>query len=281
MFNPSLHWLCTVAASWRGISDLPQEVQNIIIDYLEDNKASLKSCALSMRCWLNQCCQHLHRVAYVTGISQDDTDRYTGTTSEVAQYVQEVRYASHMYTVANSILFFHNLFAVPLSMLLRFPSAKGLRMSMLSFSRCSLDDTDALAGAFPHLTKLSLQACTFESFEDFMVILSAFPHVQTLVLSDVFFCTPTEPQTAHGIACPRLSFLALWHCTIRDGEVSTWLSHPARYFMADFHLDWSCGEPLEGVILTLGSYIAHLTICFVAPGDEACEWRDFQTRVVC
>ena len=73
-----------------GISGLPQELHDCIIDHLRDDRATLRVCALTTQRWPRRSYMYLYEQVKILGTEIDNKGRFTD--HEIAQHVRKVTF---------------------------------------------------------------------------------------------------------------------------------------------------------------------------------------------
>lgn len=193
---------------------VPPELSDYIIDFLYDDRPTLKACSLISRAWYPAARYHLYRKVSLPSFQSCITYRSLIENSlTLASYTREVKIANALplaprnkgQTDAAREELSHCWAFV-------FPALTALTRLELSF--LSIHPTLGI-NLIQHLNTvndLSLQYCRFETFADFAAVFCSFPALQSCVLRGVSWtghAVAASPSDGTGLMFPRLTTLNL------------------------------------------------------------------------
>ncbi|KAJ7676871.1 hypothetical protein DFH06DRAFT_1169212 [Mycena polygramma] len=202
--------------------DLPPEVEELVIDHLYDENASLGCCGLVCKSWLRTSRYHLFGAvslhtgnwrgflqlvnsSLVTFIPSIHTVTISGSSSETTPYLNEM-----------------------LPQLPFLPSLNSLRFYLIAWTHVSKATVDCLAQLVLDVTELSLRRVVFRSPPHLVVVLSRFPHLQKLLVEFKFWShgASLDPADTQSLGISRTLECVRLEDVHRDpaGHVITWLN---------------------------------------------------------
>ncbi|KAL6302240.1 hypothetical protein BKA93DRAFT_403773 [Sparassis latifolia] len=192
---------------------LPPELQDMIMDYLHDDKPSLLSCSLVCRCWIYSSRHHLLQSIYIIegrwaghGVVQ-----FASFLEELVKAGRDLLFIPHVHELhvlgTNGDVHTLQVFERPnvsscaiARILTRLSRLRGLELAGLQLQKSAQSNLPCSKAAFK-LSKLSLAMVSGsgeESLEDFLSVLRLFRHVENLRLSGVELDVEDEDQ--EGVA---------------------------------------------------------------------------------
>lgn len=207
---------------------LPPELDDIILDYLHDDTASLARCALVRHSWLPTARYHFWNHLRLN-CATDELDRlreFLKSSPHVGFYIRNVVVTQKKGEVCQ--WYDLNLLHFTLSVLSQLPNLSALTLDGLWFGAPKRGEKAPITVLSPSVRKLTISTCSFDTFEDVQQLCRAFPALFRIQFDGVWWgrwvnsdfprATKDEP------AAPALALreLDLGSCFSRD-KVIEWL----------------------------------------------------------
>lgn len=243
------------------INTLPQEVTDSIIDYLADDRDSLKVCALVQRSWLPRARHHLHRNV-VLDCSERKVPSGNYYSTGAAKYVRSLKVIAPPSPPVPGVRTDARARAV-WKIIPRFTELHDLTLVFSNWAGAPRA-WEWLRPAAQHVRQLNLVFASFRHAADFFDFVAMFPELEALSLTDITFGTAT--LTALPVAPPA----GLRALTVRGHLVppdvtrafALWLCRLPRPAVPAFGVQWEVPQPgcLVPVVDGLGPRLAHLAL---------------------
>lgn len=208
---------------------LPPEVDDIILDHLHDDHATLANCALVRRSWLPTARYHCWRDLRLT-CSEKGVKELEGmldASITVVCHVQSIVLSQKKGDVCQ--WYDLHLLHTTLATLSRFPSLTSFTLDGLWFGVSRQGQVRPCHVTFPSVRRLCISSCTFDAFDDIQQLCNAFPALSCLQFDGVWWGRWNGDQAfVTGImsdASPSTSALKeldLGSCFSRD-KIIDWL----------------------------------------------------------
>ncbi|KAJ7607121.1 hypothetical protein DFH06DRAFT_1486606 [Mycena polygramma] len=204
------------------VADFPLEVEELVIDHLHEEKATLGSCGLVCESWLKSSRYHLFGSVFL--LKSNWRGFLQLINSPLATFIPSIHTLSISGASSDTTPYLNDI--VP--QLPDLPGLKSLRLYFLSWPHVRKATLDCLAHLVLNVTELILQRVDFRCPRDLVTVLSSFPRLQKVAVVLDFlshhepFGMPTtqSPDVPRNLQCVDLQGLH------RDpaGQVITWLN---------------------------------------------------------
>ncbi|KAI0094773.1 hypothetical protein BDY19DRAFT_41787 [Irpex rosettiformis] len=209
---------------------IPAELNDYIIDFLHDDRATLKACGLVSRTWYPAAHYHLYRKVFLLSFQSCITYRSLLETSPtLGSFTHDVKISNALpLTPCNKVQTDNARHELGICWAFVFPALTAITRLELSFLVMHPALVSNVVQNLFTLTDLSLQYCRFDCFSDFATIFCSFPALQSCVLRGVSWTNPpanahtTNPSAGTNLVCPCLTNLNLGRDLPLE-ELSQWL----------------------------------------------------------
>ncbi|TFK41605.1 hypothetical protein BDQ12DRAFT_390264 [Crucibulum laeve] len=176
---------------------IPQEVLEVVLEFLHNNRRALGVCSLVCSGWMPICRHQLFKKLHIC--PRNATQFLSTAYHPNSTFIPHVRHLSIQQSYRSStepiISRTHvgdelsDVEDYSIDDILRPFAAFGILASLtLLVSTGNLSPTIALIHKFPDLKQLELRACSFDSFAQFIDLMSSAPTLRRLSLTDVEWC---------------------------------------------------------------------------------------------
>ena len=251
---------------------LPQELVDIIIDYLADENDlnALRSCSLTSRCWVYRAQYHIHRrvtVRRYNNAAEPDTDWYSS--ARVAQLVQHL-FLDTLPLIPDGTPPFPTMDHL-WDTIFRFPCVTDLSISN-GWWDYTEQERNAFGSHFRNLRSLSLCGIILPDQDTFLELIGEFPRLKSLAINPITFNQPKgEGITLSRWLSTGVPGSSIDHLTIGRGCFSTvlfefllqWLKVLSKGVHDGFTLQWQASlniQVLPGVLRCLGTSLSQLSL---------------------
>lgn len=205
--------------------NLPAELDDIILDHLHDDRATLAKCSLVRHSWLPTARYHTWRDLRLTCSEKElnELGRVLEASPSVARLVHGVVLAQAKTDACQ--WYDLNLLHLALSTLSHFPAVSSITLDGLWFGVSQ--PTRAQPITLPSIRSLTISSCTFDTF-DVHQLCGTFPSLSSLHLDGVWWgrwaLDDRAPASENDLSSPApvLKELYLGSCFSRD-KVIEWL----------------------------------------------------------
>ncbi|KAI0790503.1 hypothetical protein C8Q75DRAFT_119860 [Abortiporus biennis] len=280
------HCICR-PKQYASIQSLPQELIEMIIDSLRDDKDALKATSLLHSSWTHHSQRHLHssrQVSVSPSKGLGDPDRYSSP--HIANLVQNLKITMKVYSPATKSKDGQDGSPIPI---LTFPTEGMWRTisKLQNVTNLTLDgrymcwglnstESQTFFNHFRDVTHLTLKKVTFTTIPDCLQMVSSFPNLQDLTFHTIHFLVEdfvlpssyVPPRVPHLQHLEITEAITMGPMAIQLGRLLAAACDPNR----GVGLRWSQGEPthqepcdisleiLPGFLEELGHVITSLTI---------------------
>lgn len=184
---------------------IPNELGDYIVDFLHNDRCSLKACSLACRSLYPAARYHLYnRVCLSSPQACRVLEEQLNISPYLGQFTQYLNMAKVIPHPPSADSKEHDLHAMPRSWSTLFSMMPNVQQFELSLLEVDIHFHSALLQNFTRTTELTLQYCRFPSFGDLSSALLSFPLLQRCTLRGVswesepqlFFGGPTEKRAA-------------------------------------------------------------------------------------
>ena len=160
---------------------IPAELIDYIIDFLHNDKASLRACSLISRTWYPAACYHLYREVCLSSFQSCLAYRSLLEKSiALGSFTRKVKISNALPLIPRT----KDTISDPRIELglcwgFIFPALKWTTHLKLSFLTIHPSLVSNVVQNFPSLCDLTMEYCRFEPFSDFAIILCSFPALQS------------------------------------------------------------------------------------------------------
>lgn len=172
---------------------LPNEICDQILDYLQDDKSTLKSCALTASSWLPRARSRLYRSIHLDWTNCDLFTRLVQSSPGVAKYITKLEFEGVMgffsgdRSRASTITtWLHN---IPADVSLSLISLTHIEAALLTLDTAFVD---LFLGRFTRITTLRLYGCTIAKSDSLTRLILSFPHLKILAIMHVLWAREAE-----------------------------------------------------------------------------------------
>ncbi|CCM01083.1 uncharacterized protein FIBRA_03131 [Fibroporia radiculosa] len=272
------------------ISELPQEVYDLVIDHLWDDKVSLAACSLTCRAWLPSSRTHIFRDIHLKSPSACFRFKNLLETSTIAPLVRKMAVQAYHFLHKHPALrdedtMWESRIPTLLSLL---PGLIELEIACLSWStlRLTAAKESAFLSRLAHLKHLTLSDVHFETPAQVLSVLLAAPGLETLRFDRVYCnsslpcvsleslvcripkaCTPPPPPSSYAPIFPMSNAggQALRNLTLRPASppnfVIDWLLATGEVKLRNLNVHWRDRRnttALCALLSAAGPYLEHL-----------------------
>lgn len=189
----------------------PQEIVDLVVDALSNERPALNACSLTCRSWLPRSQYRLHKHLRFSNVSHLTSDPLRYLNSETARYVHSLDLAT-LPTSSSPSQRAQRIQAWVI--LARFTEVRRLTVRNLEDAATI---TPFISMAFPHVTELMLGKAEFDSFAQFKSFFASFVHLTRFQLDqfDVFpWQSEGEDEDISDDEDDYLDFPLLRHLTL-------------------------------------------------------------------
>lgn len=273
----------------RSRSKLPQEIWDVVIDYLWRHRHSLRACSLTCRSWTHRAQEHLHR-SYSILCPRMDLNSDIYSSPKVAQHVRHLRavllpapptegtgYLSveDVDDPADISARRHRNVICVWGILSRFTRLQTLELSGFRWSVRSVEALELASSTFRGITVLDINGF-FEGVHAFLAFLALFPRLSALKVAGLAWVPratsgppspPASPTRPDVVPCQHLRALSFTaegcETNVMRDLASQWLSSLASQNINGLRVQWHTYESSKGLpelLRALGPSIEHLEV---------------------
>ena len=166
---------------------LPIELAEAIIDHLRSDGSSLKACSLVCKAWTHRARFNLFaRLELYARTAKRMLSSESRT--KMMPFIRQLHLIGSWDGAAET----HPLDEI-VPILADFHHVRRVELFAFDLENSTSPISGVLASQFTHIVALHLIGANFLSFASFASVICAFPSLETLALSDVYWYTPTMP----------------------------------------------------------------------------------------
>ncbi len=189
------------------MSSIPPELSDYVIDFLHDDRPSLKACSLTCRTWHPAARHHLFRtVTFSSPRSREDFQQLLHAAPYIGQFARDVRLGKWSPYVAKGEIYKPEQLSMIFCAL---PAVERLELVLVEMDAVL---ESSLIRHFTSVTQLSLEYCRFPAFGALVGLLRSFPALERLSLRGVSWEKVEEvafPARPNSVNAPALRNLVL------------------------------------------------------------------------
>ncbi|KAK0209991.1 hypothetical protein DFS33DRAFT_247851 [Desarmillaria ectypa] len=212
------------------MSVLPQELIDVIVDYLEGDEESLRSCLLSSRCLVDRARIHLfHDVTISSPRRLKALFALFGVSPSLPSMIHTVKFSGQSFIVPADWIFTDDTIRIVFRALC---NVKEIMIENVRFPR--LTDIVSLSSIFPlqqPIQRLALDNMILENGDDLFTLLCALPSVKYLTFGFVIFRNTRSTMAAFPSPPQELRLETL------ELQFSNNISHSAMLFLREHLAD--------------------------------------------
>ncbi|KZT05974.1 uncharacterized protein LAESUDRAFT_208206 [Laetiporus sulphureus 93-53] len=193
------------------MSVVPQELSDLIIDYLHHDRSSLAACSLTCQNWVASAQKHLFAdILLYNARLCSAFGRLLESSPHLGLHVRELNVSKLSTANKPEFMLFERVLP---SIMARLSHVKCLGISLLAMNDAIIRGPQILSS----VTELHLQYCEFPTFQDFVRLFYGIPHVQSLTLRGVSWTSTYFDKRLHPVVAPKLHTLVLG----KDTDIGT------------------------------------------------------------